>query len=85
MNKYNLIILILFVAACYLQTLLSQTENKYIGLVIPVISFVSALVFSVKFSLENFNFVKFIFTFVVLNIPTIVFILLYKHSHKSFK
>ncbi len=81
----SLIVLIVFVAFCFLQTLLSQNENKRFGLIIPVLSFVSSIVLSVKFSLGNFDVVKTFFTFVILNIPTVIFMLLYRHAQKKLK
>lgn len=83
--QQSLIVLIVFVIICFIETLLSQNENKYIGLVIPTLSFVISIVLSVAYSIGSFNILKTLFTFVLLNIPTLIFMLLYRHAKKHLK
>ena len=83
MERYSLIILIGFVVLCYLQTLFSQLENKYIGLIIPTITFIASIILSISFSGGSFDFVKLIVTLLLINIPTLVFMLIYKRMRKK--
>lgn len=83
MERCSLIILICFVVLCYLQTLLSQCENKYIGLIIPTATFIASVILSVSFSGGSFNIVKFILTLLLINIPTLIFMLIYRRMRKK--
>ncbi len=85
MESYSLIILIGFVVLCYLQTLFSQLENKYIGLIIPSITFIASIVLSISFSEGSFDIIKFMVTLLLINIPTLIFMLIYKRMRKKLK
>ncbi len=85
MERYSLIILIGFVVLCYLQTLFSQLENKYIGLIIPVITFIASVVLAIHFSGGSFDIIKLLVTVIFINIPTLIFWLIYKSMRKKLK
>lgn len=68
-----------------IQLFLSKKKYKYVGLVLPIIAFIASL--RRMFNLLEFELdtVVMLGYFVFLNIPTIIFFLIYILSKKSIK
>lgn len=81
-TRYQLIFLLVIVALCYFQTLLSSKDNKYLGMIIPVISFTASVVLTFAWS-DSFSIPKVVTTLIFVNIPTYIFILIYRHKRKK--
>lgn len=82
--EYGILFLLIIVILCYIQTLLSQSENKYLGLIIPVLSFVASIVYLFVLA-DEFNITKALFTIIFINIPTYIFLLIYHFKQKKVK
>lgn len=75
-----IIVLLFFIAIVLLQIILSKRENKWPGLIIPIISFG----FSILWILNIPNYlslsrlmIKVILVFILANIPTAIFLAIY--------
>lgn len=79
----SLIFLIIIVALCYFETILSSKENKYLGWILPLLTFIATVVFSIMWA-DSFSVVKLITTLIFTNIPTYILIILYKIGRKRF-
>jgi hypothetical protein len=73
-----------------LQIFLSKRENKWLGLILPMISFLfsimsvfTVIVFFGKSSDQNI--MQFIMLFLVYNIPTIILLVIYFACREKFK
>lgn len=82
--EYGILFLLIIVILCYIQTLLSQSENKFSGLIIPFLSFIASIVYLFVLA-DEFNIIKALFTLVFTNIPTYIFILIYYFKQKKVK
>ncbi len=71
-----------------LQVYLCKMENDWPGLILPILSGSVSLLVILLFSLSVIRggsaIIVFIVAFVLINIPTIVFILIYKSVHKKY-
>ncbi len=80
--NYSIIFLIVIVALCYFQTILSLKENKYLGYILPILTFVTSLILTVVW-MDSFAIGKLMFTILFMNIPTYILILIYKLKRKK--
>lgn len=78
----SLIFLIIIVALCYFETLLSTKENKYAGLIIPALTFIASIILTLKMA-TAFLVGRFIFTLLFVNIPTYILLLIYKLKRRN--
>ncbi|SEO03981.1 hypothetical protein SAMN04488134_103192 [Amphibacillus marinus] len=80
----NLFILILLVAGIlFLQWQFSKSNNKYLGLIIPLISFMIALLMTL--GLIEVTIIKIISTFIMLNLPTLILLAIYLIARERIK
>jgi uncharacterized membrane protein len=84
-----LISLLLIVGVIIAQIVLSNKENKFLGLVFPSISFIfSILLISFTFSVDSLGFSEifnFIFALILCNIPTLLLLAIYYFGRKKIK
>lgn len=84
----TIIALLFFVAIILLQIVLSKRENKWLGLIIPIISFGLSILWILGIpyylSLSGLT-VKVILVFILTNIPTAIFLLIYFIYQKNVK
>ncbi len=80
--EYGILFLLILVALFYFQTLLSSHENKYPGMILPLLFFALTVVM-LFFIADEFNIVKAVFTLLFTNIPTYILILIYKLKRKK--
>ncbi|MGM9552652.1 MAG: hypothetical protein ACI3XA_10400 [Clostridia bacterium] len=73
----SLIFFIIIVALCYFETLLSNRDNKYLGWILPILTFVFTVVMGIMWA-DSFSIAKFITTLIFTNIPTYILIILYR-------
>lgn len=83
MEQYSLVFLIVFVVLCYLETLLSNCKNKYLGLIIPALTFICSIAALIIFMQSSFDILKALFTLLFINIPTGIFLLIYHSKRKK--
>lgn len=85
--RYEMLFLLAIVFLCYLETLFSNKENKYIGLVLPVLSLVAMSVMTIVFTLraERFTIYGFVLTFILMNIPTAILYAIYHFCRKKYE
>lgn len=94
---YGLVNILVFAGIIWLQVLLSKKENRWLGLILPIISllysiFVISLVSTYSYNMETGELVSMLpnplgvlFIFILLNIPTLIFILIYLSQRKQIK
>ena len=79
--------LIPVVGLVVLQVFLSKMEEDWPGLILPILSGSVSLLLSLLFILNIVRggsaIIVFIVAFVLINIPTVVFMLIYKSVHKK--
>lgn len=83
---------VLFIAIICLQIFLSNRKNKWVGLILPFFCFLLTLLI-VPLNIAapatgiNTNYINLVIAFVILNIPTIIFMTIYcvcrKHKAKK--
>ena len=84
-----IILLAILAAIIILQIYLSKRENKWCGLILPIISFLFALVIvplnmmAPPTGIDFSHIVKMVVTFLVFNIPTILFYIIYRVCRKN--
>lgn len=85
--RYEMLFLLAIVFLCYLETLFSNKENKYIGLVLPVLSLIAMSVMTIVFTLraESFTVYGFVLTFILMNIPTAILYAIYHFCRKKYE
>lgn len=85
----TIITLLLFGSITWLQVFFSKKDNKFLGLILPTITFIYSIVIIMKITSENpiykrsFSFIS--SNLLLANIPTIIFIIIYffyKHKIK---
>lgn len=69
----NLGVIVFLIIGICLQIFLSNKDNKLLGLVLPIITFVNSLLFSI----QSFTIAIGIKVFIVTNISTLVLIIVY--------
>lgn len=72
--------LILFIGIVFLQILLSRSENKWVGLVLPILSFLVSLIYPLNmatYTAISINIVNIILALLVTNIPTLILLFVY--------
>ena len=83
---------VLFIAIICLQIFLSNRKNKWAGLILPLLCFLfTALIVPINMAAPatgiNMNYINLVIAFVILNIPTIIFMTIYcvcrKHKAKK--
>ena len=84
----TIITLLFLVAITLLQIVLSKRESKWSGLIIPIISFALSILWILGIpyylSLSGLIF-KVILVFIIANIPTAIFLIIYFICHKNVK
>ena len=84
----TIIILLFFVAIILLQIVLSKRENKWTGLIIPIISFGLSIlwILNIQYYLALSRLtLKVILVFIITNIPTAIFLAIYFICRKNKK
>ena len=69
-----LILLLVIICVILLQIFLSRTENKWPGLVLPVLSFVCSLIIPLNMIVANGVV---LLAWIIVNIPTVLLLLVY--------
>lgn len=69
----TMIVLLFLIGIVLLQIFLSKRENRWLGLIIPIISFL----FSVIALLNALGFAAAISAFIISNIPTLILLAIY--------
>ncbi len=81
--EYGILSLLIFVVVLYFQSLFSAAKNKYIGLIIPVLSAAASLVWVIYMvAVGGEDIGKALFTLVFVNIPTYIMLAIYFHQKK---
>lgn len=81
--KHGIFFILIFVIILYIQTILSSQKNKYLGLALPALAFISSFAWVVfMIASGNGNVGKAFFTLVIMNIPTYIMLLIYRHKRK---
>lgn len=76
MNKNNLLVF-LIVVLCILQVYFVKRKSKWVGLVLPLITFTfSVFLLLISPGLESSKLIIFI-TFILINIPTAMYIIIF--------
>ena len=85
--RYEMLFLLLLVALCYLETLFSNKEGKYVGLILPALSLTAMTVTTIIFTLraERFTVFGFVLTFILMNIPTAILYAIYHFCRKKYE
>lgn len=82
--EYGILFLLVLVIILYLETLFSSLENKYIGLILPGVSFLASLVWLFKIpDLSVKSLVSAVFTLILANIPTVILLLIYRRKRRK--
>ncbi len=81
--KNFIIILLLFIAMTLLQIFLSKRKDKFIGLVLPILIFIRSLYTVFSLWIRNVIGREIFVYFLFVNIPTIVFVMVYLISRKK--
>lgn len=82
--EYGILFLLAIVVLCYLETLFSKLENRFIGLILPAALFLGSfywLRYMDGFSLRSV--VSAVFTILISNIPTYILLLIYRSKRKK--
>lgn len=80
--EYGIIFLIVLLAMFYFQTVFSEMENKYLGYILPILSFITSVVLMFVW-MDSFSIVKMLGTLLFVNIPTYILIFIYKLKRKK--
>ncbi|MCD8049329.1 MAG: hypothetical protein LUG52_06985 [Clostridia bacterium] len=84
--EYGILFLLVLVVILYLETLLSSLKNKYIGLILPALSFLSSFAWFFMGNLPSGNIIaSVLLTLILANIPTFLLLLIYHHARKPAK
>ena len=85
--RYEMLFLLVIIALCYFETVLTNKENKILGLILPIISLIAMTVLTLFFTFkaENFSLIGFVVTLIFLNIPTIILYLFYHFGRKKYE
>ncbi|WP_017472363.1 hypothetical protein [Amphibacillus jilinensis] len=70
-----LILLLLIMGAIFLQWFLSKSTNKYLGLILPLLSLILSLLIIIN--LIELGMLEIIMTFILANIPTVILFCIY--------
>ena len=81
---FAILILILFLGVIFLQVKLSAMDSKYLGLILPAISFILSLSVIAGYAAyesvgatQTANAIGLFFSFLIANIPTLIFLAIY--------
>lgn len=80
--EYGILFLIVLLAMFYFQTIFSEMENKYLGYILPILTFIASVVLLFVW-MDSFSIAKIIGTLIFVNIPTYILILIYKLKRKK--
>lgn len=88
-NKNIIYVLLVLVILVILQAILSKSQNKLLGLILPVISFLIALVVGfggsfISKEASTFETAGRVMDFILYNIPTAIFIAVYVFIRKKY-
>ncbi len=82
--EYGTLFLLAIIMLCYFETLLASKENKYLGLILPILTFIGMFIWTI-FLTDEFNVLKFLGTLIFINIPTYIQLLFYRSGRKQYK
>ncbi len=82
--EYGIIFLIVLLALFYFQTILSEQENKYLGYILPILTFITSIVLLFVW-MDAFSIIKMLGTLIFVNIPTYILILIYRIKRRKAK
>ena len=77
--------IILFIVFIVLQIFISRSKNKWYGMIIPLMYFCVAIVVSVITGVNGGTFAAFLYPFLLLNIPTMIFMIIYAICRENIK
>ncbi len=81
--EYGILFLLIFVVVLYFQSLFSASKNKYVGLILPVLSAAASLIWVIYMVAVNGEDIgKALFTLVFVNVPTYIMLAIYFHQKK---
>ena len=83
--KNFIVFFLLFIAMTLLQIFLSKRKDKFIGLVLPILIFIRSLYTVFSLWIRNVIGREIFVYFLFVNIPTIVFVMVYLISRKKIK
>lgn len=88
--SFSFIYLLIAGLVLYLQIILSKKEIKWLGLILPILSFIYSLFMLLGASTfeaigENKNLINSILAFFISNIPTIILLFIYCRIKKKMK
>lgn len=80
-----ILLIAVFVGLCFLESYLSKSKNKWLGRILPIFSFSLSVIITLIYLL-NFMagtqvwqvILTLILVFVIYNIPTVIFVVIYK-------
>jgi len=75
--RFFILVLSIGAGSIALQLFLSRRENRYLGLIMPGISFVMSFAITLTQPAMNTNALGFILIWLICNIPTVVYLLIY--------
>ena len=81
-------LILVYIGLIFLQLFLSRKNNKWYGIIIPVINFFFSILFSIYIS-TNFlittNFLMLLFLLILFNIPTAIYLIIYAICRENIK
>jgi|LGOV01.1.fsa_nt_gb membrane-associated HD superfamily phosphohydrolase len=84
------VIIIVFIAVIVLQNYCSKKQNKYLGMIIPLISFIVSILLSVSNFNNTFNisfsmgaFIASVICLVIYNVTTLIFLGIYIYNRRK--
>ncbi|MBQ3110199.1 MAG: hypothetical protein IJC69_03575 [Clostridia bacterium] len=85
--RYEMLFLLAIVFLCYLETVFSNKENKYVGLILPVLSFIAMSITTIVFTIraDRFTIYGLVLTFILMNIPTAILYAIYHFCRKKYE
>ncbi len=82
--EFGILFLLIVVIILYLETFLASLENKHIGLILPLLSFIASFAWLFKMKdLSAKSIISAVFTLILANIPTLILLLIYRHKRKK--
>lgn len=81
--------LILIIGIIMIQISLSSKENKFLGLILPIINFIGSILIMALTCFSNSlsigDFISYILILFLYNIPTLILLIIYYFSRKKVK
>lgn len=87
--KAFIFMVVLFITCIILQIFLARRKNKWLGLILPIMSFMIALLAPLNIIADGRTttevIVEFLISLILANIPTIMFVLIYNICRDKYK